>query len=214
MLKSHGPSHLSPPPPPLPKTCLSVSVMRHPSRQAPEHITARRHMRPLDRTPSTTQPCPPPDSLTSPLPSPLSLHASHIHRATSAFSPPPNPQTYQRYSQEQQPRPTSMSQPMASTDQIGIPIDLSQQGPEAPVKRAPVAKKARAKTGGASAGAGEMNDFDFKFGFNFQSPAKTIRYVERMLGCGRVMCGAARWRNERGEARRAPREQHEGRPSP
>ena len=70
-----------------------------------------------------------------------------------------------------------MSQPMASSDQIGIPIDLSQQGPEAPIKRAPVAKKARAKTGGASAGGGEMNDFDFKFGFNFQSPAKTIRYV-------------------------------------
>lgn len=115
-------------------------------------------------------------------------------RLTPFLSPPPPQPQHTNHTglvrpQSQNPKhtstkllaPTSMSQPMASSDQIGIPIDLSQQGPEAPIKRAPVAKKARAKTGGASAGGGEVNDFDFKFGFNFQSPAKTIRYVRWML---------------------------------
>lgn len=57
---------------------------------------------------------------------------------------------------------------MASSDSIGVELG----GPEAPIKKAPVAKKAKAKAGNNGG-----DDFNFKFGFSFQSPAKTIRWV-------------------------------------
>ncbi len=66
-----------------------------------------------------------------------------------------------------------MSQPMAAADSIAVDV-TGAGGDGAPVKKAPVAKKGARTKGGAAAGG---DDFNFKFGFNFQSPAKTIRCV-------------------------------------
>ena len=120
---------------------------------------------------------------------PSSTHSNTLNPTTQGFRVCPQNTTPQAPTTSTKQHATytpSRSQAMVTSDQIGIPIDLSQQGPEAPIQRerAPVAKKARAKTGGASAGRGEMNDFDFKFGFSFQSPAKTIRYVWGLCGGG------------------------------
>lgn len=74
-----------------------------------------------------------------------------------------------------------MSQPMASTDAIAVDINCAG-GEGGPVKKVPVAKKGARTKGGPAAAGGD--DFNFKFGFNFQSPAKTIRCVVRLSGVG------------------------------
>lgn len=59
---------------------------------------------------------------------------------------------------------------LASTDSLGIELGTAS-APEAPPKKAAAPKK-----GGARAKAStQQDDFNFKFGFSFQSPAKTIR---------------------------------------
>lgn len=71
---------------------------------------------------------------------------------------------------------------MASTDAIAVDIN-GAGGDGGPVKKAPVAKKGARTKGGPAAAGGD--DFNFKFGFNFQSPAKTIRCVrEVFVGVG------------------------------
>ena len=79
---------------------------------------------------------------------------------------------------------------MASTDAIALDIN-GAGGEGGPVKKTPVAKKGARTKGGAAAAGGD--DFNFKFGFNFQSPAKTIRWVARRAFVGCVACRVYVW---------------------